>query len=63
MTSPPHPPTQMCLKEICLQGGLREDLRYTEKKVWQFQSGTLVIGRQLIQGEMGKTDLKLVRIN
>ena len=59
----PHPPTQMCLKEICLQGGLREDLRYTEKKVWQSQSGTLVIGRQLIQGEMGKTDLKLVRIN
>ena len=44
-------------------GVLREDSRYTEKKVWQFQSGTLVIGRQLIQGEMGKTDLKLVRIN
>ena len=44
-------------------GGLREDSRYTEKKVWQLQSGTLVIGRQLIQGEMGKTDLKLVRIN
>ena len=56
----------MCLKEICPPGGgggLREDSRYTEKNVWQFQSGTLVIGRQLIQGEMGKTDLKLVRIN
>ena len=45
------------------EGGLREGLRYTDKKVWQFQSGTLVIGRQLIQGEMGKADFKLVRIN
>lgn len=61
--SPPPPLSQMCSKEIIPPRGLREDLRYTDKKVWQFQSGTLVIGRQLIQGEMGKTDLKLVRIN
>ena len=46
----------MCLKEISPSPpwggrGLIEDLRYTDQKVWQFQSGTEVIGRQLIQDE------------
>ena len=54
MTPPPPPPHPNVFERNMPPGGLREDLRYTEKKVWQFQSGTLVIGRQLIQGEWVK---------
>ena len=55
----------MCLKEICPppRGGLREDLRYTEKKGLAVPEWHLSDQQQLIQGEMGKTDLKLVRTN
>lgn len=54
----------MCLKEICPPGGgLREDSRYTQKKGLAVPERHLSDQQQLIQGEMGKTDLKLVRIN